>query len=143
MPPTIARLGLWIAVLPLASVIALGADLTPEDCVHVYRQRLGACAVNACTRAVRGGLPLPRTVSVVSSNATFSDTGTEPVSIRVTGRVTFQVDSGPFHETEFSCTVEANMVMNFVIAKPNLAVNTDAPRAGLRLRSASPVTSVR
>jgi len=134
MPPTIARLGLCIAVLPFASVIALGADLTPEDCVHVYRQKLGACAVNACGRAVRGGLPLPRTASVVSSNATFTDIGADPVTIHVTGRVTFQADSGPFHEADFSCTVEANMVVNLVIAKPNLAVNTDAPpAAGRRL----------
>jgi len=129
MAATFVRLGLCIGLLSV-STSSLASDLTPEDCVHAYRQALGACATKSCARAVLGALPLPRTARVLSSTATFSDTGVSPISIQVTGRVSFQLDSGPFHETDFSCTVEDNIVLSLSIAKPNLAVNSDARRRG-------------
>jgi len=115
--------------LAMMSYHAQGAELTPEHCIHAYAAELGACAVATCKRAVKAGLPLPTTATVPQVRASFSQSGQTPVSVQVTGRVSFQQHAGPFFEAEFSCTVEDNMIVEVRIMKPNLAVNPGAPSA--------------
>ncbi|MFO1315063.1 MAG: hypothetical protein U1F58_05625 [Burkholderiales bacterium] len=130
MTIAIPRLSRRLAVLSLVPMAALGAEPAPEDCVSGFRQMPGACAIRACTRVVKGGVPLPTTAQVRSATATFNNTGEAPLSVQVTGRVYFQMEAGPFYETGFSCIVEDNMVVGLTMARPSRPAGNDARGPG-------------
>ncbi len=100
----------------MTPLLALGENSNTVPFASAPEQDHGKPAISLCTRAVRERLPHPNAAEFLSTKASY--TQSNPSSVLVTGRVSFQKDVGQFDGADFQCVIGKNKIVDLKITTP-------------------------